>query len=508
MSERLCRFDRLLMGGVLTISLHGEDQVLCRSAADAAFREVERLERALTLFNPDSDLCRVNRDAGRHPAPIDSGLEDLIVESIRWSRRTRGAFDITVGPLMRLWGFRGGRTRPSRDDIARTLERVGYENLVHDPNGSTIFFSREGIEIDPGGIGKGYAVDRTIKILRAAGVERALVSFGSVSCALGSPPGAGGWLIGIQDPHDPDRTFCTLRLRNRAVASAGDTHQTIKFGDEVLPHVIDPRCGHPVTEVRGTTVVHPSATCADALSTALMVLGKDEGLSFLAREPGLEGLLVVIGRGGAGDYYTSTGWADLLESPYRGMTRRRFVRTALLAFGSLLVIGGPVAGSIESRAKGAVRALYPHAVSIRQKKIRLDGGQMHIAQEAAGKRFRNDTYVFCEIIGGDGEIGYGVILDVPGKERPITFLVVVDPEGAVAGVEVLAYREAIGGEIRSERFLDRFRRKTLESPLRPGEDVPIITGATISSRSTGYAVRKGLALVHAVYGTQGGGAGR
>lgn len=504
MNEPLYRFDRPRMGGILSISLCERDRERCRTAAEMAFQEVERLERMLTLFDPESTLCRMNRLAAERQVRVEPEMGELIAESLRCSRMTGGAFDITVNPLMRIWGFRGRVKRPSREEIEHAREVVGFEKLRCDPDLSAISYLRKGVEIDFGGIGKGFAVDRAVRVLVSNRIEQALVTFGSVSYAMGSPPGKPGWAFAVQDPLDPRRSLGSIRIRDRAISSSGDTHQVLRLGDEIVPHVIDPRTGYPALEIRGATVIHPSATTADALSTGLMVLGKEEMLSLLSDVPDLEGLVTIRSDGATSVQHASAGWNRYRIDPgVAGISRRRFVRTALLALGSFLITGRPLAASIESRAKETLRSLFPDGSSIHGRKIRLNARQMSTAHQMTGKRFRKETYDFFEIGGESEPINYAVILDVMGKERPITFLVVVDATGTVVGVEVLAYREAIGGEIRAKWFLDQFLRKRIDSPLKLGEDIQAISGATISSRATGYAVRKGLALVGAVYSPDG-----
>jgi thiamine biosynthesis lipoprotein len=478
---------------------------------EEVYREIGHLERMMTLFDEGSALSRLNRRTGGGPVRTEPLLAGVLEESLRLSRQTNGAFDVTVSPLMRLWGFRkrvAPRSRPSREEFAGTLRSIGHRHVRVDRKASTVVFLREGIEIDLGGVGKGFAVDRAVRVLKENGIRCALVSFGSVSYALGAPPGISGWRVGVRDPLDPNRLLGRLNLKNRAVASSGNDQQFRRLDGRRIPHVIDPRCGYPVEGVAGSTVVHHTATGADALSTGVMVLGDVEGMRILSRDPHVEGMMVVGGGGCPPEYRFSPGWGEYwIGSADGAMSRRGFVRAALLAFGSLLLIGRPLGSSIHDRVEEALNALFPDAVSIRKERMMLTPAQMAAAHEALGKRFRRDTYIIYTVHGDSGLLGRAVVLDVVGKERPITFLVVVAPEEIVAGVEVLAYREAIGGEIRSRRFLDQFRRKTLSAPLELGKDVQAITGATLSSRATGYAVRKALALIHAVYGAGGGGGG-
>jgi len=491
------------MGSILTFSLYGESSAYCREVTSVAFREVRRLEKAISLFDPSSSLSMINRLRVGERVQTDPDLVQLISLSQDLSRRTQGAFDITVGPLMRCWGFRGEEKDPlppSLGAIQDTLQLVGYGKIRAETVTSTVEHLARGIEIDLGGIGKGYGVDRIVEIFKQYGIMRALVSFRSVGYALGTPPGKSGWTVGIQDPKISNRVLEFLNLKDVAFSTSGDYQQFLRQKGRIYAHIIDPRSGHPTSGITSVTIVSPKATLADALSTGVLVLGGKEGMKLLAAEDSVEGYLIAVTDDGRNEILSTRGFSHFqAKGPRRILNRRKFVKAAIAAFGSLLLKVPVLEAKIFCTPEDAVKILLPETETFHRVTVTLDKSQMDVAQKLVGKRFLSDTYIFFPCFNGKEEIAHAVILDVIGKERPITFLVAVRGISEVAGVEVLAYRESIGGEIRSRRFLKQFLTKTLSSPLRLGYDIQAITGATLSSRSTAYAVKKGLALVHAVY---------
>ncbi len=492
------------MGSILTLSLYGSDRLSCENVVEKVFSEVGRIERLISFFDPDSSLSRINRSANNGLTRLDPKLAWLISESLKYSRMTQGAFDVTVNPIMKLWGHRGNDAvtdSPSRQKIEETMRAVGFGKVRLDMTQLTVEFLADGLEVDLGGIGKGYGVDRSVSLMVKEGVSRALVSFGSVGYALGAPPGKRGWAIGIQDPTDQSGLTGTLILKDRAVSTSGGYQQYLTLDGSTRSHLIDPRTGRPIPRLTSGTVVCPSATEADALSTGFLILGRVDGLSLLERIEDVEGQIVTKEPDESSGVYTTSGWDHHLE--YRGgrdRNRRKFLKAALLAFGFLLFGRVPLLSSISPRIKYVLKWLIPGAEYYEEQKIELTREQIKMVQEQVGKRFRNNKYLFYSGLEGDKPIGHAVILDVPGKEMPITFMVSMNPDGEVMGVEVLTYRESIGGEIRSKRFLRQFRGLTLASPIHIGQDIEAITGATISARSTAYAVRKALALLGVVFG--------
>src|SRR5262249_53588926 len=178
----------------------GVDMTTLQRAASAALDEVDRIDRLMSNYKKESELSRANREAAKAPLKIDAELFDFLAECLRYGRESDGGFDITVGPLMKAWGFfRGEGRMPSDAELAEARNRIGYQHVLLNQKDRTIFFDIPGVELDLGGIAKGYAVDRAVAVLKQFGVDSALVSAGgSTIYALGSPPGKAAWEVEVQ----------------------------------------------------------------------------------------------------------------------------------------------------------------------------------------------------------------------------------------------------------------------------------------------------------------------
>ena len=262
---------RYAMGTVFDIGVYHASRADAERAADAAMDEVARLDRVLSNFKSDSDLSRLVRDGRAGFVRVEPSLYDVIETSIAVSKRSHGAFDITVGPLVRVWKQAREENRiPSDAEIAEARRCVGYERIeLSAPD--RVRLQSDCIELDLGAIGKGYAVDRVIGILAAAGIQHAVVNAGTSSiAAIGHPPGRSGWPVSIgarPGPHDDG-----LLLRNESISTAQQAGE-----------IFDPRVGSPTTTTVAVSVVAPSATLSDALDTTLVLLPIDEGRQLVAR---------------------------------------------------------------------------------------------------------------------------------------------------------------------------------------------------------------------------------
>ncbi len=289
-----CREEsRLSMGCTCTVRVCGLDAEAARAAAAAALDEIDRVDRLLSHYRADSPLSRVNREGARGPVAVDRELFDFLALCLRWSRESGGAFDVTVAPLMSAWGFfRGDGRVPAEAEIADARALVGASHVVLDAAAGTVRFDRAGVALDLGGIGKGYAVDRAVAVLRARGLASALVNAGGSSVyGLGAPPGGNAWPVALEDPARPGRTLETVRLRDRALSVSGRSVKSFEKDGVVYAHVMDPRTGRPVPGVLGVVVRSDDATTGDALDNALFVLGPVEGHALVSRIPGVEASL-------------------------------------------------------------------------------------------------------------------------------------------------------------------------------------------------------------------------
>jgi thiamine biosynthesis lipoprotein len=264
------------MGTTFTIVAYDEDRLKLEASVDQAFEEVRRLDSLLSNYKRDSEWSRVNREAGAGPVRVSGELFGLLKACVDYSRRSEGAFDITVGPLVKTWGFFKGQGRlPHRAEIRAALARVGYEGLELDPAAQSVRFTKPGMEIDPGGIGKGYAVDRVVDVLKAAGISSALISAGGSSIyALGAPPGQSGWKIKIRHPKSPSKTIEETVLRDESMSTSGSYEKFFVAGGKLYTHIFDPRTGYPATGAVSVSVVAPKTIDSEAWTKPFFIRGR------------------------------------------------------------------------------------------------------------------------------------------------------------------------------------------------------------------------------------------
>jgi thiamine biosynthesis lipoprotein len=276
---------RVVMGTTASVRACGDAGPALRAAVGEALDEIDRIDRLMSHYRPDSPLSRVNREAARGPVPVEPELFDFLELCLRWSRDSEGAFDVTVGPLMKAWGFFRDEGRvPVEPELAAARARVGHGHVFLDRARGTVRFDREGVEIDLGGIGKGYAVDRAVAVLRARGVSSALVSLGGSSVyGLGGPPGGEAWPMAIADPTNPEREALSVPLRDRALSVSGGYARAFVKDGVTYSHIMDPRTGRPVSGVLSVAVLSASATDGDALDNVLFVQGLARGRAFVSR---------------------------------------------------------------------------------------------------------------------------------------------------------------------------------------------------------------------------------
>jgi thiamine biosynthesis lipoprotein len=244
---------------------------------EASLEEARRLEELLSNYRPESEWSRMNRAAADNPVRVSKELFDLLAACQRYSENSDGAFDITVGPLMKIWGFYKGSGRfPHRAEIRGAMGRIGYKKVELNAQAQTVRFLRPGMELDPGGIGKGYAVDRMAEILTEAGVEAALITAGSSSIyAIGAPPGdARGWHVAIRHPKDPSKTVADVYLRNESMATSGNYEKFFLARGRLYSHIMDPRTGYPAQGMLSVSVLAPRAIDSEAWAKPYYINGR------------------------------------------------------------------------------------------------------------------------------------------------------------------------------------------------------------------------------------------
>jgi thiamine biosynthesis lipoprotein len=281
------------MGTVFTVYLSSESTEQSEGCFNSVFEEIERIENTFSRFRQASEISRINALAAAQPVVTDPEVFQMLAFALEVSRKTSGAFDITVGPLTRAWGFAKKQARvPSGQQLESALQASGWANVVLDPTVRTVSFLRRGMELDLGGIAKGYAVDRVLELLRDAGVP-AIIDAGSSSIAAsGTSVESKGWKVLVGDPVDPTHAIAEVELRDRALSTSGLREQCFAKDGRKYCHLIDPRSGDAAVRLLQVTVLAPNSTLADALSTAMFILGPQQGIPILQGISGCSALWV------------------------------------------------------------------------------------------------------------------------------------------------------------------------------------------------------------------------
>jgi thiamine biosynthesis lipoprotein len=223
--------------------------------------------------------------------PVSMETLEVISRALYFSRLSAGAFDVTIGPVFRLWDFRQGKI-PDEKDLQANLKRVDYRKIQVDRSRSSVFLKGRGMDLDLGAIAKGYAVDRASSILRGEGIENFLVNAGGDLKVSGTKENGEPWTIGIQHPRLPAERIAKLRLREAALATSGDYEKFFLRGEERFHHILNPATGMPARECQSVTIMAPAAMDADALATTIFVLGPQKGFSLVEQLPNIHAILV------------------------------------------------------------------------------------------------------------------------------------------------------------------------------------------------------------------------
>ena len=275
------------MGSTYSIALYGYDRVKMEAAVDAAFDEVRRLDELLSNYQPGSQWSEVNGNAATKPVLVSPELFQLLSACLEYSRESEGAFDITVGPLMKVWGFyKGSGHLPHKPEIAAALAKVGYRHIRLDPAAQSVRFDRSGVEMDPGGIGKGYAVDRMVEVLRQNGVRTALVAgSGSSIYGMGAPPDEPrGWPVKIKDPRDNRKTLAEVWLKDSSMSTSGSYEKFFRAEGRVYAHIMDPRTGYPAPGSISVSVIAPRTVDSEVWAKPYFINGRQWAVKHRPKE--------------------------------------------------------------------------------------------------------------------------------------------------------------------------------------------------------------------------------
>jgi len=264
------------MGTIFNIVAYGTHLDHLRSALAKALDEARRLDEMLSNYRPESELSRVNRLAGQGPVNTSPEFCQFLSACLAYSRASEGSFDITVGPLVKAAGFyKGTGCLPRPEAVVQALDKVGYKNIILDEQNMTVRFAQEGVELDPGGVGKGFAVDKMAEILKHDQVRAALISAGgSTIYALGAPPNQPGWNVTIKDPRKPSQTAEVVTLKNEAISTSGNYEKFFWADGRIWGHILDPRTGYPARGTLAVSVIAPRTVDSEAWAKPCFVMGR------------------------------------------------------------------------------------------------------------------------------------------------------------------------------------------------------------------------------------------
>jgi thiamine biosynthesis lipoprotein len=296
------------MGTLVRIVLYAPDAPTADAAAQAAFSRITVLDETLSDYRDSSELIQVSRQSGGGPIEVSDDLFRVLRVAQRVARESDGAFDVTVGPLSVLWRHaRRVRELPDAASVAEARARVGRDKLQLDEQRHTVRLTTPAMQLDLGGIAKGFAADEAAAVLTRRGIGAALVAAGGDIVATGPPPGQRGWRVAVASIEGADRPAGYLNLRDAAVSTSGDAEQFVVLGGVRYSHVFDPRTGAALTGRRSTTVVARDGMTADALDTAVSVMGAIKGLTLVESTPGAA-VLVVEETDGVTRAHESSRW--------------------------------------------------------------------------------------------------------------------------------------------------------------------------------------------------------
>jgi FAD:protein FMN transferase len=290
------RREQYLLGTVCSLSVYQsvKDEVLVD-----AFAALTAIEARLSVVVEDSEVSRVNRAAGVAPVAVSAETRGLVAVGLDFAARSGGALDVSVGPLVRLWGIGTDHARvPAQEEIDRARALIGYRDVVVDDAAGTVYLRRAGMSLDLGAIGKGYAADRVAELLRSRGVKHALIDLGGNIYVVGKHPTRSTWRVGVQNPDAARGVYLgVLAVNDTSVVTSGMYERYFVQDGVRYHHILDPATGRPVSNgVVSTTIVCASSTTADALSTSLFVMGAERGLALARSVPGVEAMVITEDR--------------------------------------------------------------------------------------------------------------------------------------------------------------------------------------------------------------------
>lgn len=289
--EQRVKKTQFLFGTVVDVTVIAKTKS-DRSAIDMALSAMKDIDDKVSIYNVHSEISNVNQNAGLSEVKVSDDTFNILERAYKLSQLTDGAFDVSIGSIVSLWGFGTTKNKiPSDNEIAEKLPLINYEKIILDHTNKTVKLADKGMKVDLGAIAVGYAVDKAVNVLKEKGVKNALVNGGGEIYAFGSPPKKSAWRVGIQHPRKPNAILGTIDLKDKAISTSGDYESYFEVNGKRYCHILNPKTGKPVENIMSVTVVADNTTDADALSTAIMVMGEKEGIR-LAKRLGVECIIV------------------------------------------------------------------------------------------------------------------------------------------------------------------------------------------------------------------------
>lgn len=282
-----------LMGSRFDITVIANSEVQANIYINLAVEEIQRIERLISSWDPNSQTSAINKNAGIKAVTVDAELLQLIQRSIGLSRLTDGAFDISYASMDRIWEFDGSMTQmPVPEIISASVAKVGYEKIDLNVTERSVYLKEVGMKIGFGAIGKGYAADKAKALLVARGVKGGIINASGDMNTWGTQPNGKDWMIAITNPMDKSKSYGLLPIKKGAVVTSGNYEKYVSFDGKRYAHIIDPRTGYPATGIISVTVFAPKAELADALATSIFVMGIDAGINRINQIAEIECIII------------------------------------------------------------------------------------------------------------------------------------------------------------------------------------------------------------------------
>ena len=291
--QQILKKKQSLLGSPFEITVVAKDSVQGNLFSDLAIAEVKRIENLISDWIPTSQISKVNQNAGVSPVKVDKEVYDLVDRATKISKLTSGAFDISYASMDKIWKFDGSmKEMPTEEAIRKSVEKVGYQNIILNSKDTTIFLKNKGMKLGLGGIGQGYIADKIKALLQEKGCNSGLVNVSGDINTWGKQPNGNTWTVGIVNPMNKNKVFATFPLDDSAVETSGSYEKYVTFNGKRYSHIIDPRTGYPASGIISVSVFAKQTELADALATGIFVMGVEVGLDLVNQLKGIECIIV------------------------------------------------------------------------------------------------------------------------------------------------------------------------------------------------------------------------